>query len=1324
MKANKTGRSKSDREKETVRQARVQSSSTPPIAQENEETLQNFFNVLDDLVFILDSNGRILFTNPAARKRLGYSAADLAAMHAMDMHPPEHRREAADIVAGMLTGNIASCSIPLLARDGTRIPAETRISRGKWRGKSVMFAISRDMTERKRAEEMLQESSLRMKMAVGAADMGVWHVDLTCDKVTTPQSSGPVSGLRTGKSPANLKEFLDLIHPEDRSQVARRVNEAIAGNGDYQAEFRIVRPDGTTRWVYAQGQVFYDEKDRPVAIAGMDLDITERKQAEEELFKSRQVLRMVLDTIPQRVFWKDRNSVFLGCNQPLAQDCGYTDPSRLVGKTDYETISAPTADLYRADDRQVMETGQPKLNYVEPQVKLDGSQGWLITSKMPLRDKDGQVIGVLGTYEDITSRKRMEEALRVEKERLDRASVAGNIALWEWDLATGRMEWSSFVDSMLGFEPGAFPRTLQAWEEIVHPKDRDSEERALADHLEKNTPYDVEYRVRRKDGAYVWWHDMGTCRRDKQGQAYQMSGVCIDVTQRKHAQEALRKAADQWQTTFDAVNDAVWLLDRDQRILRSNKAAETLFRRPLSEMLGRHCWEIIHGTSEPIPGCPVSRARHTLHRETLDLQIDDRWFEMTADPLFDQAGNFAGAVHIVTDITARKQAEVARKQSGDRLEKINHCLLKLGSDHDANINCLTALCGELLDASCALYNRLEGDLLCTIGAWHTPPDFKLKDAAAGHLCHDVIRANKDTAVVISDLPRTPYAESDPHVRAYGLRTYLGFAVKSEGKAVGSLCVVYRADYQPTDDDRRILGIIASAIGNEDTRHQAETELRRLMSAIEQTPESVVITDTQARILYVNPAFERITGYTRAEVTGHNPRILKSDRQDAAFYQALWKKISAGEVWHGRFINVKKDGTLYTEDAAITPVRDDQGAIVNYIAIKRDITRELQQQEQYLQSQKMDSIGRLAGGVAHDFNNILSVIMGHTELALMDLPADHPVRSQIETVRDSAERAAALTRQLLTFARRQVIEPRLLNLNDLILNLNKMLHRLIGEDIQLVTQTAPGLHLVKADPGQLEQVLLNLVVNARDAMPNGGVVIISTQNVTLDETYARQHLKVVPGDYVLISVSDTGAGISDETKQHIFEPFFTTKGPGKGTGLGLATCFGIIQQSNGHIQFDTKVGRGTTFNIYLPRGRETPALTHKGDTELIVARGTETILVVEDELSLRNLIARVLRAQGYTVLEAPNGREALVLAETRPGKIHLLLSDVVMPEMGGPVLAEHLGALCPGIKILFISGYISNTAIRDTMATPGTQFLQKPFNPAGLAKKVRQTLDTP
>ncbi len=507
------------------------------------------------------------------------------------------------------------------------------------------------------------------------------------------------------------------------------------------------------------------------------------------------------------------------------------------------------------------------------------------------------------------------------------------------------------------------------------------------------------------------------------------------------------------------------------------------------------------------------------------------------------------------------------------------------------------------------------------------------------------------------------------------------------------------------------------------RVQLDKERRQLSAVIEQTAESIIITDAAGAILYVNPAFERVTGYSRAEAIGQNTRFLKSGKQDKAFYEEMWATISAGGVWRGHLVNRRKDGSLYTEEETITPVRDENGVIVNYVAVKHDVTREQQLEEQYRQAQKMEAVGRLTAGIAHDFNNILTVINGFSALIKTELPSDSSLHESLDKIIDSGGRAANLTRQLLAFSRKQVIEPKVVHLNMVVTDMSKMLHRIIGEDIALETKLTPDLWPVKIDPTQFDQVILNLAVNARDAMLEGGKLTIETANVNLDESYSHQHADVISGDYVMIAISDNGVGMADEVKQHIFEPFFTTKELGRGTGLGLATVFGIIKQSGGHIWVYSELNYGTTFKIYLPRLLLAGQQRSQAPTVQHLPGGGETILLVEDEPAVRELTAKVLRRQGYLVLEAANGKEALQLAQAHQGQIQLLLTDVIMPHMNGKTLAEAIIKLYPQTKILFASGYTDNVIMQFGLVNSEVMFIPKPFSPATLTHKVRETLNS-
>jgi PAS domain S-box-containing protein len=508
-----------------------------------------------------------------------------------------------------------------------------------------------------------------------------------------------------------------------------------------------------------------------------------------------------------------------------------------------------------------------------------------------------------------------------------------------------------------------------------------------------------------------------------------------------------------------------------------------------------------------------------------------------------------------------------------------------------------------------------------------------------------------------------------------------------------------------------------------TEHKRAEERVHLQStALTAAANAIMITDCHGTIEWVNPAFSKLTGYSAAEIIGANPRLLKSGRHPPAFYGSLWATILTGNVWHGEFVNQRKNGQLYTEDTTITPVRGTDGQIAHFVAIKQDVTERHLLESQLRQSQKMEAIGQLAGGVAHDFNNILAALLMQTQLVEMIEQLPQEAVDGLEQIRAFTNRASDLTRQLLLFSRRQVMQPGNLDLNEIVTNLAKMLQRIIGEDVRLQLNLYPVPLITRADAGMLEQVLLNLAVNARDAMPKGGQMRIDTTQTDVAETAAGSEL--VPGHYVCFSVSDTGSGIPPEILPKIFEPFFTTKEAGKGTGLGLATVFGIVKQHQGWIKVDNRPGRGVTFQVYLPANTTAVAKTPPIISKPKPRGGKETILLVEDEWEVRDLIRKILIRHGYQVLEATNGVEAISVWQGQSETVALLVTDLVMPAgLSGQELARQLQAAQPNLKVVFISGYSAEIAGRELQLHGGEAFIQKPFATDHLLETIRRILDT-
>jgi PAS domain S-box-containing protein len=750
------------------------------------------------------------------------------------------------------------------------------------------------------------------------------------------------------------------------------------------------------------------------------------------------------------------------------------------------------------------------------------------------------------------------------------------------------------------------------------------------------------------------------------------------------AAQALRDSEAQLRAFLNASSEAAYLMSDKGIILLANQAFAKMLRRPLEEIVGRNGYDFLP------PALAAERKvridgviRNNIPAVFEDIQ-DGHCYLNHIYPVTNPAGAVVAVAVRALDITERKQAETAVRASEERFR----ALVETTSDWVWEVDA---------DSRYTYVSPRVRDLL-------------------GYEPHEVLGRRPMDLMPAAEAERATRAFASAVMARAPLVAFTNVNLHKNGREV----VLETSGVPIVDPTGRLLGY--RGIDRDVTgRRQVEQQLNLQARALEAAANAIMISGADGNIQWVNDAFVKLTGYTAAEVIGQNPRILSSGKHTGVYYENLWSTILSGRVWHGEVINRRKDGSLYTEEMTVTPIRDAHGKTTHFIAIKQDVTRRRTLEEQLRQSQKMDAIGRLAGGIAHDFNNILTAIIGYASLLHLDRSLTPAAKKHVAEIGEAANRAALLTRQLLTFGRKQTHEAKLLDLNSTVRDMSNMLRRLIGEHIELSLTLHPGLPDIVADRSQIEQVILNLAINARDAMPEGGRLSIHTDDVTLSAAELEKETVATPGSYVLLTIRDTGTGMTDEVRRHLFEPFFTTKGPGKGTGLGLATCHGIVNQAGGFIRVGTKLGEGSVFSIFLPRA-EVKAGNGTTTASTALPRGTGTILVVEDEAALRDLTREVLTELGYSVHVAGDGQEAIKVLEKLNGqKIDLLFSDIVMPHMGGRELMEWMRTRYPRTKVLFSSGYTADPEVWRAIHEGGVEFLEKPFTPVTLATKVRDVL---
>ena len=1012
-------------------------------------------------------------------------------------------------------------------------------------------------------------------------------------------------------------------------------------------------------------------------------DQTERKRWEEAIIEKERRYRTLIETMNEGLASTDANGVVTFHNDRFARMLEFS-PNEMVGMPILDVVKDEHKEFFKEKRRQ-RSTGEVVSDYYELDLKgKNGQKVPVIVSARGLYDQDDEFQGVMATFVDISDRKRAELALQASERLCENilSSAPIGIAYAEH----GKLKWANeSMLKMFGHDNEQDYLNTSAKGFYASEEEYLRAREAVYTGLTKGKSTQAEARFRRKDGSTFFGQARISAVDSSDPKAATITTLA-DVSGQKLAEQALRESEEKYRILVERAQEGIFVA-QDGLLRFVNPRMSEMLGRDTATLISKPFTQFIHSDDRDLVlQYHNRRLRGEEFPSRYALRILDncggiRWAEI--DVALIQWEERPAVLGFLIDVTERKEMEEAIKES----EEWHRSLVENSFD-----GIFVQQDSKIIFANSRLYQMLG----------YSPGELEGME-------HWRVYYDKYQQITRERAKARMRGEDAPLQYEVMLQRKDGSFFWGEVSAK-----VVNVNGRPG---------VQAWIKDISKKKRTEETQRRLATVVQQASEAVVISDVNDKVLYVNPAFEKTSGYSFDDVVGQTPKMWKRETEDLALYKQIWETISSGNVWRGQIANRRKDGTSYLEDATITPVRDASGQIINYVAIKRDISREVALQQQLLQAQKMESLGTLAGGIAHDFNNLLTVIGGYSELLLMDKQEDDPAREDLHKIAIAARRGAELVKNLLAFGRKVEAELRPVDLNREVEQIRELLIRTIPKMVEVEVSLAKDLARIKADSAQIGQVIVNLAVNAQDAMADGGRLRIETRNVSLDETYCGTHLLAEPGSYVLLTLSDTGHGMDKGTLEHIFEPFYTTKEVGKGTGLGLAVVYGIVQQHDGFIQCYSEPGVGTIFEIYFPAVYGSPNSVEEKAARSTPTKGSETLLLIDDEDFVRDLGARILRREGYTVMTAGNGREGLEIYEKSRDKIGLVILDLIMPEMGGKQCLEKILETNPQEKVLIASGAGGLETTEEVIDRRARGFIRKPFGMDELLSTVRRILDS-